>query len=74
MNIKYGTKVVDKNGELLGSVNIVVRNSWTGEISKFMILREPSNRNLFVSPECVLETTDSEISLGVSLHELDNKE
>jgi len=74
MNIKYGTKVIDKNGEVLGSVNTVVRNSWTGEISKFMIQREPSDRNLFVSPQFVLEATDSEIKLDVSLHELNEKE
>ena len=36
MRIEYGAEVVDKNGNLLGTVTTVVRNSWTGEISKFM--------------------------------------
>jgi hypothetical protein len=74
MNIEYGIKVVDKNGEMLGSVNTVVRNSWTGEISKFMIRRDAPARDIFVSPQFVLEATDSEIKLGVSLNELNEKE
>lgn len=70
MRIEYGAEVVDKNGNLLGTVTTVVRNSWTGEISKFMIRRKPPEKDLFVSPKCVLEATDSEIKLSVSSYEL----
>jgi sporulation protein YlmC with PRC-barrel domain len=74
MNIEYGTEVVDKDGNVLGTVNTVVRNSWTGEISKFMVRRKPPEKDLFVSLEYVLEATDSEIKLSVSLRELNEKE
>jgi sporulation protein YlmC with PRC-barrel domain len=70
MKIEVGTEVLDSNGVILGVVNNVIRNSWTGEISKFMVrTEEPEEAHLF-SPEQVLEVTDSKIKLSISLEEL----
>ena len=71
MQIKYGAEVVDKNGALLGTVDHLMHNTLTGEVSKFVVNRKPPERDLFLSPEDVLETTESMIKLNVSFEELD---
>jgi len=73
MKIEYGAEVVDKNGRVLGTVNYVVRDTWTGGIRKFMVRQEAPNMNLFLSPEDVLEETESKITLRVTLNELGEK-
>ena len=70
MAIEYGTEVVDKSGKPLGTVDYVIRNSWTGEISKFTVRQEVSNRYLSFSPGDVLEVNESKIRLGISSDEL----
>jgi sporulation protein YlmC with PRC-barrel domain len=35
MEIEFGKKVIDKNGKALGTVDHLVRNTWTGEVNKF---------------------------------------
>ena len=74
MEIEYGAEVVDKNGEVLGRVDYVIRNSWTGEISKFMVYRQAPKGDLFFSPQDVLEATESKVKLGISLTELNENE
>lgn len=70
MEIEYGAEVVDRNGVALGRVEHVMRNAWTGEISKFVVRRERPDPDLFLSQQDVLETTDSEIKVNVSGHEM----
>lgn len=73
MQIEYGAKVVDKNGTVLGTVAYVVRNTWTGEISKFLVRRKQPDKDLFLSPEDTLEVAKSSIRLGVSSEEASQK-
>ena len=48
MEIEMGCEVIDKNGKVLGTVDYIIRNSWTGEISKFMVRRElPKSTSCF---------------------------
>jgi len=63
MHIEYGAEVIDKNGKVLGTVSHLVRNTWTGEISKFV-------RDLFFSTEDVLEATNTVIRVNISFDEL----
>jgi len=70
MEIEYGAEVIDRDGKVLGTVNYVIRNSWTGEISKFMVRRESPDRGLLFSLEEVLEAANSKIKLSISLDEL----
>ncbi len=69
MQIEYGAEVLDKNGKVLGTVEYIVRNTWTGELSKFMVRRQ-AGRDLFLSPEDVLKGTKTRITLSVSSEEL----
>jgi len=70
MEIEYGAEVMDRNNKVLGTVDYVMRNSWTGEISKFMVRRKAPDRDLFFSPEDVLEVTNTGIRLNISYDEL----
>ena len=74
MAIEYGTEVVDKSGKPLGTVGYVIRNSWTGEISKFTVRQGISNRDLSFSPGDILEEQESRIRVGVSSDELNRNE
>ena len=70
MEIEYGAEVIDRNGKVIGTVAHVIRNSWTGEISKFVVRRKAPDRELFLSPEEVLEVTNTGIRLNISCDEL----
>jgi len=70
MEIEYAAKVIDQKGKVLGTVDHLVRNSWSGEITKFMVRREAPDEDLFLSLEDVSEANKSEVKLKVSLEEL----
>ncbi len=70
MEIEYGAEVMDRDDKVLGTVAHVIRNSWTGEISKFVVRRKAPDRDLFLSPEEVLEVTNTGIRLNISHDEL----
>jgi len=70
MEIEYGAQVIDRDGKVLGTVDHLVRNTWTGEISKFMVCRKAPDRDLLLSPQDVLEATEKKVKLNVSFNEL----
>ena len=70
MQIEYGAKVKDKNGKALGTVNRVIRDSWTGEISKFQVITDPTEVGLFVSPQNVAKATPKEVKLNIALEKI----
>jgi sporulation protein YlmC with PRC-barrel domain len=66
MDIGYGAEVIDRNGKVLGIVDYVIRNSWTGEISKFRVIRDLPGSNLMLSPEEVLDAKENKIKVDIS--------
>ena len=72
MKIKYGAMVIDRNGNVLGTVDHLMHNTWTGEISKFIVRRKAPDRDLFFSTEDVLEATKSTVKVNVSFDELND--
>jgi sporulation protein YlmC with PRC-barrel domain len=73
MEIEFGTEVIDKNGRVLGTVDHLVRNTWTGEVSKFIVRRKSPDDDLFLSPKDVLEAMNNTVKLSVSLGEANEK-
>ncbi len=63
MEIEYGARVIDKNGKALGTVNKIIRDSWTSEIRKFQVSTGQIETDLFLSPEDVAEVTTSAVKL-----------
>jgi sporulation protein YlmC with PRC-barrel domain len=66
MDIEYGAQVIDKDGKALGTVDYLIRNSWTGEISKFRVKDDSSENVLILSPENILEQINSRIKVDVT--------
>lgn len=73
MEIEFGSQVLDKNEKLLGTVDHIVRDTWSGEISKFMVRREAPEKDLFISIKDAVDISKDTIKLGVSLEELNMK-
>ena len=66
MDIDYGAVVIDREGNTLGTVDYVIRNSWTGEISKFKVTRDLPGSDIMLSPEEVLDATENMIKVDIS--------
>ena len=73
MIVEYGAKVMERNGKVLGTVDHLAHNLSTGEISKFLVRREWPEKNLFLSPDDVLEATENEMRLKLSFEELSQR-
>jgi len=73
MEIEYGARVKDKNGKVLGKVNNIIRDSWTGEISKFQVTTDPTEVGFFIPPDQIAKATPKEITLKVTLEALEKE-
>ena len=69
MEIEYGATVKDKNGKVLGTVNRVMRDTWTGDISKFSVSTELAEADLFYDVGEVAETSSEEVKLNIAFGE-----
>ena len=69
MEIEHGAEVIDKNGKRLGTVDRVIRDTYTTEIRKFTVSTDMTDVDLFFSPEEVHEATTKTVKLEVALDE-----
>jgi sporulation protein YlmC with PRC-barrel domain len=69
MEIEYGAEVIDKNGKRLGTVNRVIRDTYTTEITKFTVSTDLTDADLFFSPDEVHEATATTVKLRIALDE-----
>ncbi len=69
MDIEHGAEVIDKNGKRLGTVDRVIRDTYTTEIKKFTVSTDMTDADLFFSPEEVQEATTTAVKLRVALDE-----
>jgi sporulation protein YlmC with PRC-barrel domain len=74
MEIEYGALVKDKNNKVLGTVNRVMRDTWTGDVSKFSISTELADADIFYAIENVAEADDKEVKLNITYGESDSEE
>ncbi|MFC1963786.1 DUF2171 domain-containing protein [Chloroflexota bacterium] len=70
MEVEFGAKVIDRNGKELGTVDHLVRDTWSGEITKFIVRREAPDVDLFLSTKDVEKITGDSVQLAASLDEL----
>ncbi len=70
MDIEYGTEVIDREGNTLGTIDRVIRDSWTGEIRKFSVNRDDAGNELLFSPDEILDSEKTRIKVDVSSNEL----
>jgi sporulation protein YlmC with PRC-barrel domain len=69
MEIVHGAEVIDKNGKRLGTVDRVIRDTYTTEIRKFTVSTDITDADLFFSPEEVQESTTKTVKLRIALDE-----
>lgn len=69
MKIKPGARVIGKNGKVLGAVDHLARDGWSGEVRRFIVNRKPPDKDLFLTPEDVLEATSTRIKLKITVDE-----
>ena len=69
MEIEYGATVVDSKGNTLGTIDNILRDKWSGEITKFKVNTERNGSDLLISPHDVLQATAKEVKLKVSMSE-----
>jgi sporulation protein YlmC with PRC-barrel domain len=62
---QFGTEVVDKNGKSLGKIDYIVRDTWSGDIKKYIIYRQRPDEDISFSPDDISETTESIIKLNL---------
>ncbi|HEY33373.1 MAG TPA: hypothetical protein G4O10_09770 [Dehalococcoidia bacterium] len=73
MQIEYGALVEDKDNKVLGKVDYIVRDTWSGEQRKFMVRRDAPQTDIFFTPEHIAETTEEKVKLNISLEELEGE-
>lgn len=56
MEITYGSKVMNKQGKFLGTVDYLIHNSWSDEISTFMVRVQTLEKPLFILVQDVKKT------------------
>lgn len=71
MEIIYGSKVRDSEGKYLGTIDYIIHNPWSGEVSKFMIRRQSPEKGLFIRVQDVDKETETEVSLKRTEEELE---
>jgi sporulation protein YlmC with PRC-barrel domain len=69
MEIEYGAVVRDKNDKVLGTINRVLRDTWTGDISKFSVSTNLADADLFYSAGDIAEATNQEVKLRIAFGE-----
>ncbi len=69
MEIEYGAEVRDKNGKVLGKINRVISDMWTGEPSKFNVSTEFADADLFYSVKDVEESKGEVVKLKIAYGE-----
>lgn len=74
MRLEFGLPVEDKNNKVLGKINHIVLDTWTGEQRKFVVSRDAPQTDIFFSPEHVDTATNGKVRLNVAVEELEKKE
>lgn len=67
MEIKYGAEVTDNTGKVLGTVDYIIRDTYTGDIRKLRIRTEIVDTPPLFSPEDISEATATQIKLKIAL-------
>ena len=63
LKIEFGMPVIDINGKQLGTVDNIIRDSWSGEIKKFVVKGKTLGTNLFLSIDDISAINEDRINL-----------
>ena len=60
-----GTEVRDRTGKLLGTIDYIVRDSWSGDVRKYLVYRKPPEEDISFTPEDISENEDAVVTLSI---------
>jgi hypothetical protein len=63
--------VKDKNNKLLGKVDHIVMDAWSGEPRKYMVRLEDDVSAIYFTPENVAEVTGKGVRLNLAAEEME---
>lgn len=66
MDLKYGATVLDNKGTRLGTIDYIIRDTYTGDIRKFKVNSDLVDADLFYSPEDVQKASSGEVKLKIT--------
>ena len=64
---QFGTEVVDKNGRSLGTIDYIIRDSWSGDVKKYIIYRQRPDEDISFSPDDISEITENAVILNIEI-------
>jgi len=73
MNLEYGALVEDKNNKVVGRIDHIVLDMWSGEQRKFVVRRDAPQTDIFFTPEDVAKATNEKVKLNFSPDELEKE-
>ena len=62
---QFGTEVLDKNGRSLGKIDYVIRDTWSGDVKKYIIYTPPPDEDITFSPDDISEITENAVILNI---------
>ena len=62
---QFGVEVVDKDGRSLGKIDYIIRDTWSGDIKKYIIYRKRPDEDISFSPDDISEITGNNIKLNI---------
>lgn len=73
MEPQIGFGVIDKQEKVLGNIDYLVRDTWSGDIMKYMIYHKPPDRDITFSPADIAEVEENRVKLNVTAEELNDR-
>jgi sporulation protein YlmC with PRC-barrel domain len=64
---QMGAEVEDKNGKSLGNIDYVVRDTWSGDIRKFIVYKKPPEADLSFTVDDAAEITREKVKLNIAV-------
>ena len=71
MDIQYGASVVDKNDKRIGTVNVIILDTWSGEPRKYSVRLDGKVDMVFFTPQQVASATADGVKLGIAMEEME---
>lgn len=64
---QMGAKVQDRNGKILGIIDYMVRDTWSGDVRKYIVYRKPPETDISFTPNDISEITEKLVTLALAV-------
>ncbi len=71
MELTVGIDVLDRYGKYIGTVDHLMRDTWSGEVKKYMVFRKEAGKDVVFKPKDVLEAAEDHVKLKMAVDDSD---